>query len=442
MTTESRHTRSIALSDSDTPVGEWATLSEEERLTLFQSLARGDASELFLSLDAADQEALISVLPVAERRVWLRLLAADDVADVIQQAPEEDREGLLNLLDHRTRPEVEALLEYQADVAGGRMDPAYAWIRPEMTVAQALAYLRLQASGRTSAIYYTYVVDHTELLLGVVSFRDLIAAPSTGRIENIMLRDPITVHEDTDQEQVARVLQDSSLIAVPVVDDDGHIKGIITVDDVIQVVEEEATEDFQKIGGVQALDQPYFRTAPREMLQKRVGWLSLLFVSQMLTTTAMGFFEKEIAQALVLVLFIPLVISSGGNSGGQAATLVIRALALGEVRLRDWWEVMHREIVVGLSLGIVLAVLGGLRVLGAHALFGSYNDQPLRLALTISLSLIGVVTWGTLSGSMLPLLLRRAGFDPANASAPFVATLCDVTGLLIYFSIAKAVLLA
>jgi magnesium transporter len=228
---------------------------------------------------------------------------------------------------------------------------------------------------------------------------------------------------------------------VPVIDDEQRIRGIITLDDVIEVVEEEATEDIQKIAGVQALDLPYFRTSVAQMLRKRVGWLSLLFISQTLTATAMGFFQDEIAQAVVLVLFIPLVISSGGNSGGQAATLIIRPLALDEVRVGDWRQVMRRELLIGLSLGAVLAMLGAARVFGSEALFGSYGAQFGRLALTIALSLVGVVAWGTLSGSMLPLALRSIGFDPANASAPFVATLSDVTGLLIYFSIARVILL-
>jgi magnesium transporter len=226
-----------------------------------------------------------------------------------------------------------------------------------------------------------------------------------------------------------------------VTDPDNVLRGIVTLDDIIDVVEEEATEDIQKIAGVQALELPYFRTSVPQMLRKRVGWLSLLFVSQTLTATAMGFFQDEIAQAVVLVLFVPLVISSGGNSGGQAATLIIRALALDDVRVGDWRRVMRRELLIGLSLGATLAALGALRIVGSEALLGSYGDQFGTLALTIALSLIGVVAWGTLSGAMLPLALRRIGFDPANASAPFVATLSDVTGLLIYFSIARLILL-
>jgi magnesium transporter len=419
----------------------WQTLSEDERVERFQALSRGDASELFLALSPDEQEALITALPANERRVWLRLLAPDDAADVIQQAPEEERGGFLDLLDQRTRIEVEALLAYKADVAGGRMSPSYAWVRPGMTAAQAQAYVRLQAADRISMVYYAYVLDSDEYLRGVVSFRELMTAPAARRVDEIMLRDFVSVPEDMDQEAVAHVLAERDLLAVPVVDSAGRMKGIVTVDDVIDVVQQEATEDIQKIGGSEALSLPYFRTRPAEMLRKRAGWLSLLFLSEMLTATAMGFFEHEIETAVVLAIFVPLVISSGGNSGSQASTLIIRAMALGEVRLRDWWRVVRREIGFGLSLGAILAVIGAIRITAWQAAFGSYGDHAFQLGATVCLSLIGVVAWGTISGSMLPIALRKAGFDPANASAPLVATLCDVTGLVIYFSIAKLILL-
>ena len=441
MTSETRDPRPLAVLD-DSLMESWPTMSEDDRLALFQSLPRGDASELFLSLDPADQEALITPLPANEQRVWVRLLPAEDAADLIQQVDdEEERSGLLALLDHRTRPEVEALLAYKDDEAGGLMSPSYAWMRTDMTVAQALAYLRLQSADRVSMIYYAYVLDNSQRLIGVVSFRDLMAAPATRKVEDVMLTSPLSVLEDTDQEEVARTLQESGLLAVPVVDDEGHIKGIITLDDVIDVVEEEATEDIQKFGGLEALDLPYFRTGFLEMLRKRGGWLALLFLSEMLTATAMGFFQTEIEQAVILAVFVPLVISSGGNSGSQASTLIIRAMALEEVRLRDWFRVVRREIFIGLGLGSMLCVIGFGRISLWEYLFHSYGGHYLALAATVALSLIGVVTWGTLSGSALPMVLRKAGFDPANASAPFVATLCDVTGLVIYFSIAKLLLL-
>jgi magnesium transporter len=234
-----------------------------------------------------------------------------------------------------------------------------------------------------------------------------------------------------DQETVSRLFAEENLLAVPVVDADGIMKGIVTVDDIVDVVEEEATEDIQKLGGVSALDTPYLQTGLLGMIRKRAGWLSVLFMGEMLTATAMGYFEDEIARAVVLALFIPLIISSGGNSGSQASTLVIRAMALGEVRLRDWWRVVRREIASGLVLGSILGAIGFARVLVWQEISHAYGEHFLFVALTIAASLIGVVTFGTLTGSMLPFALRRFGLDPATASAPFVATLVDVTGLVI-----------
>jgi len=218
------------------------------------------------------------------------------------------------------------------------------------------------------------------------------------------------------------------------------MKGIVTADDVVDVVREEATEDMQKVGGVEALEAPYLEIEMSRMIRKRVGWLCVLFLGEMLTASAMGFFEKEIARAVVLALFIPLIISSGGNSGSQATTLVIRAMALGEVRLRDWWRVVRREFLAGLGLGLVLAIIGFIRIVLWEALFHTYGPHYIGIAATVSISLVGVVLWGTLAGSMLPFILRRLGFDPASASAPFVATLVDVSGLVIYFTAAAAIL--
>ncbi len=243
-----------------------------------------------------------------------------------------------------------------------------------------------------------------------------------------------------DQEAVAQKFAQSRLLALPVVDAKGRMQGIVTADDVVDVVREEATEDMQKVGGVEALEAPYLEIAMSHMLRKRVGWLCVLFLGEMLTASAMGFFEKEIARAVVLALFIPLIISSGGNSGSQATTLVIRAMALGEVKLRDWWRVIRREFVTGLGLGLVLAVIGFIRIVLWEGLFHTYGPHYVGIAFTVAISLLGVVMWGTLAGSMLPFILRRLGFDPASASAPFVATLVDVSGLVIYFTAAAMIL--
>jgi magnesium transporter len=320
------------------------------------------------------------------------------------------------------------------------MSPRYARLRPEMTADEAILYLRRQAFRRRETIYYTYVLDAAQHLLGVVSFRELFAAPPEKLVQEIMHTDLVTVTEETDQEAVAQLLAEMGLLAIPVVDTDGRMKGVVTADDVVGVVQEEATEDIQKIGGSEALDEPYLQIGLASMVQKRGRWLAALFLGEMLTATAMGFFEAEIARAVILALFVPLIISSGGNSGSQAATLVIRAMALGEVRIRDWWRVARREILTGLALGLLLGLIGLVRILVWQAVGQVYGEHYLLVAFTVAGSLVGVVMFGTLAGSMLPFLLRRLGADPASASAPFVATLVDVTGLVIYFSVARLIL--
>ncbi len=424
----------------DEQIEVWRTRSPDEQIDAFRALSPADAAEFFIRLQDDEHNQLVLALHGPEQRVWLRMLPPDDAADLIQEAAEPDRQRLIELLDPRSRAYVEALLTYHADVAGGRMDPRYARLPPDMTVEHALAYLRLQGA-EVPMVYYTYVVDDDRRLVGMVSFRDLILAAPQRRIREVMLADVSAVRDDTDQEEVAALLQSRGLLAVPVVDADGRMRGIVTADDVIDVVREEATEDIQKLGGLEALDLPYFRTGPVPMLRKRAGWLSILFIGEMLTATAMGFFEHEIEQAVVLAVFVPLIISSGGNSGSQASTLVIRAMALGEVRLGDWWRVVHRELGFGFVLGVILATLGALRIFSFEMLFGSYGEPWVRVMLTVAVSVVGVVTWGTLSGATLPFVLRRFGFDPATASAPFVATMVDVTGLVIYFTAAKVILL-
>ncbi len=419
----------------------WRALPSDRQVTAFRALGPADAAECFLRLQDDERNQLVLSLHGSEQRIWLRMLAPDDAADLIQEVAESDRQRLIEQLDQRSRAYVEALLAYQADVAGGRMDPRYARVPPEMMVEHAFAYMRLQAAGEIPMIYYAYVIDDDGRLLGVVSFRDLILAAPQRRIREVMLIDVAAVRDDTDQEEIVALLQSRGLLAVPVVDAAGRMRGIVTVDDVIDVVREEATEDIQKLGGLEALDLPYFRTGPISMLRKRAGWLSILFVGEMLTATAMGFFEHEIERAVVLALFVPLIISSGGNSGSQASTLVIRAMALGEVRLGDWWRVMRREIGFGFALGVILATLGAARIFGFETLFGSYGERWVPVMFTVAVSVVGVVTWGTISGATLPFVLRRLGFDPATASAPFVATMVDVTGLVIYFTAAKFILL-
>ncbi|MBV6433101.1 MAG: Magnesium transporter MgtE [Bryobacteraceae bacterium] len=420
-------------------IAAWPHLSENSRMQAFRSLSRDRREELFLDLTAPEQSQLLLMLPEHERRTYLRVLPPDDSADLIQESPAEAKDGLLALLDDRSRTEVLALLAYAEDDAGGLMNPRFARLRPDMTVDEAVAYLRLQGRNMET-VYYAYVLNHDQKLLGVVSFRDLFTASERARIAEVMKSDVVAVTENTDQEEVARLFSAHALAAIPVVDSGGVMKGIVTVDDIVDVVQEEATEDIQKIGGMQALEGPYLETGFWEMVRKRAGWLAALFLGEMLTATAMSRYEAEISKAVVLAIFIPLIISSGGNSGSQASTLIIRAIALGEVTLRDWWRVARREVFSGVALGSALAIIGFFRILIWQGVFHTYGEHYLLVALTVAFSLIGVVMFGTLAGSMLPFVLRRAGMDPASASAPFVATMVDVTGLVIYFTVAHFVL--
>jgi magnesium transporter len=415
----------------------WFLLTAEDRIEGFRLLEPDDAEEFFFDLGAADQAELILALRPAVRRIWLRLLPPDDAADLIQEADEDEREALLNLLDEATRREVRALLAYEEDEAGGLMSSRFARVRPDMKVDEAISYLRKQAISTVEleTIYYVYVLDAQQHLLGIVSFRDLFASPGDRSIREVMTTEVITAHEEMDQEALARLFAEHDLLAMPVVDDLGRMKGIVTVDDIVDVVQEEATEDIQKYGGMEALEEPYLRIGLADLLRKRAGWLSLLFVGGLFTTLAMRSYEDQLA-AVGLIVFLPLIISSGGNSGSQASTLVIRAMTLGEVRLRDWWRVARRELTSGLMLGLVLGLLGVLRVVAGAALGLEPQERIARFAATISLSLIGAVVLGTLAGSMLPLLLKRLGLDPASASAPLVATLVDVAGIVLYMSIA------
>ena len=416
----------------------WPILSSRDRIEGFLLLPRGEAEELFFSLSAADQAAIVLGLPEDERRSWVRLLPPDDAADAIQAMP-GCREQFLALLDEPTRHEVQGLLAYAEDRAGGLMNPRFARLRPEMTVDEALAYLRKQGRQQVETIYYCYVLDADQRLIGVVSFRELFDATAGQHVRDIMRTNVVSLTAHTAQEDVSQLFQRSGLLALPVVDDAGRMQGIITADDVVHVVAEQATKEIQKIGGSEALGVPYLEIGFASMVRKRAGWLSALFLGEMLTATAMGYFEKEIERAVVLALFVPLIISSGGNSGSQASTLVIRAMALGEVRLRDWWRVIRREISAGLVLGSILGTIGLARILAWVGLFGAYGAHYLLVASTVAVSLIGVVTFGTLAGSLLPFILRRLGFDPASACAPFVATLVDVTGLVIYFTVASVI---
>jgi magnesium transporter len=418
----------------------WPLLTKADRALAFHLLSREQAGDFFLALGAADQAELLSTMAPAEQRTWIRALPPDDAVDLIQATKEADRAGLLGLLDEATRRECTALLAHEEDRAGGLMDPRYPRLRADMTVDEAVRYLRQQLRERKHSLPYAYVLDAEQRLLGVVPFWQLLVESGASLVRSIMKTDVVAIPQDLPQEEVARKFEEHHLKALPIVDGDGRMKGVVTVDDVVAIVRESATEDIQKIGGVAALEEPYLRISIPLLLKKRVGWLAALFLGEMLTATAMGYFEKEIARAVVLALFVPLIISSGGNSGSQASTLVIRAMSLGEVRIRDWWRVMRRELIIGVGLGAVLAVIGFARIMIWASVFHAYGDHAMAVAATVAASLIGVVLWGSLAGSMLPFGLRRVGFDPASACAPLVATLVDVSGLVIYFSVAAVIL--
>ncbi|MCS6886315.1 MAG: magnesium transporter [Acidobacteriota bacterium] len=430
---------------------------------VIDQLKAPDAAEVINDLPLEDAALTISMLPVEEavalfnepsleRRheilakfeleraaAILSEMSSDERADVVRRLEMKYREQVLPLLPESVQNEIKFLLQFPPTTAGGIMSTEFIRIGPDISVSEALNHIRA-VSKRRLHFYSIYVLDEDGSLLGALSVRDLLVANPHSSIKQVMRRYPISVNCMDDQELVARKLAKYNLLAVPVVDDKGRVLGYVTVDDALDVLVEEHTEDVQKMGGMEALDEPYMTTPLFSLIRKRAGWLVVLFLSEMLTATAMGYFEDEIAKAVVLALFVPLIISSGGNSGSQAATLIIRALALGEVTLRDWWVVMRREIFSGLTLGTILGSIGFLRVAMWSVFTDVYGPHWLFIGVTIFLSLIGVVLWGTLSGSMLPFILKKLGFDPATSSAPFVATLVDVTGIVIYFTVAAFVL--
>lgn len=400
------------------------------------------AIEVFDRPELARAGDLIADLPDALAGRILKGMSADRAADTLRQLEGEDRTRLLARLDFETATALKLLLTYPAGTAGGIMTTEFVSVPATATVAQTLQHIR-EVERTRETVYAIYVLDpRTRQLTRTVSLRQLImGAPDQPILEIAPDREPIFVTGDTDREEVARLISVHDLLAVPVLNARRQVLGIVTVDDVIDAIMAESTEDVQKFGGVEGLVEPYMQISFGQMIRKRAGWLCALFLSEMLTASAMQHFEDELQRAVVLTLFIPLIMSSGGNSGSQATSLLIRALALGQIRLRDWWRVAVREIPTGLTLGAILGVIGMVRI-GVWQTLGIYDyGVHWRLvALTVGVGLVGIVTFGSLAGSMLPFILKRLGFDPASASAPFVATLVDVTGLVIYFSVALVIL--
>ncbi|MEW6640735.1 MAG: magnesium transporter [Pseudomonadota bacterium] len=385
---------------------------------------------------------IVEALPRPIAVPLLAGMSADMAADIVQQLEDPVRSELMQRLDEASRSAIAGLLEYPENTAGSMMTTEFVSVPANWTVEQTLQHIR-QVERTRETVYAIYVLDPlSRRLVGAVSLRRLISGEPTANI--LMLaaeRAPITTSPLADREDVARLITKYDLLAVPVVDKAGHVRGIVTFDDIMDAIIEESTEDVQKFGGMEATEEPYMQIGLMDMIRKRGVWLCLLFVSEMLTASAMQHFEGELEKALVLTLFIPLIMSSGGNSGSQATSLLIRSLALHDVKLSDWWRVAFRELPTGIILGSMLGLIGIVRIVLWQKLgFYDYGEHWVLVALTVGAALIGVVTFGSVAGSMLPFALQRAGFDPASASAPFVATLVDVTGLMIYFSVALVIL--
>jgi magnesium transporter len=421
----------IASAISDAPA--------EDQALLFRCLPRPLATTAFEYLPLDSQHDLLKSMANEEVAEILNQMSDDDRTMLLEELPGAATKQLLELLSDDERAKAVKLLGYPDRSVGRLMTPHYIAVYPSWTVQHVLDHVREHGKD-SETLTMVYVIDDRGMLIDDIRMRSFLLAPLTDSVSDLM-DNRFTALKATDMQDAAvRVFRKADLPALPVTDTDGLLIGIVTNDDVLDVAEEEATREIQKIGGSEALDEPYMQITLAHMIRKRAGWLVVLFLGELLTATAMGFFEREIERAVVLALFVPLIISSGGNSGSQASTLVIRALAVGEVTLRQWWAVMRREVMSGLGLGAILGSIGFLRIMLWSLFSNIYGPHWLLVALTVGVSLIGIVLWGTLSGSMLPFILRRFGFDPATSSAPFVATLVDVTGLVIYFSVAMVIL--
>jgi magnesium transporter len=428
----------LALSPS-TVAEVFSDMAPDDVAVVFRVLPRAFAADVFEYLPFEIQESLLRSLATEQVAAILNDMAPDDRTALLEELPGAATRRLLELLSPEERRIATELLGYPEESVGRRMNPDYVAVRADWTVAQVMDHIRKVGHDKET-LNVLYAVDDKGHLTGDLRLRELVLLDPGTVVADKMHRDYSGLRADQDQEEAVKAFRDLDRVALPVVDTSGVLVGIVTVDDVLDVAEEEATEDIQKMAAVEVLDAPYMDIGLLNLIRKRATWLSMLFLGEMLTATAMGYFEDEISRAVVLALFIPLIISSGGNSGSQAASLIIRSLALEEVHLRDWWRVFRRELACGMALGCVLGSIALLRIVFWPWRGQMYGEHYMRIALTVSVALIGVVLYGTLIGSMFPLLLRRLGMDPAVSSAPFVATLVDVTGIVIYFSIAMLML--
>lgn len=414
-------------------------LPAEEQAVIFRLLPHDQATEVLEYLDPEDQHVVLRAMGDEAAVRILNDMSPDDRTALLEELPGAAVAQLLTLLSPKERAVAQQLLNYPEGSVGRLMTPDFISIRAEWTVQQTLDHIRAHGSD-TETLNVIYVTDDHGQLIDDVRIREFLLAPLETRVADIHDSAFVALRANDEAATALTFFRKYDRNTLPVVDSEEKLLGIVTIDDMLDVQEEETTEDMQKLGGMAALEEPYMDAPLLEMVRKRAVWLVVLFLGQMLTATVMGFFESEISKAVVLALFIPLIISSGGNSGSQAATLIIRAMALGEVLLSDWWRVMKKEVFTGLMLGGLLGVIGFLRIVVWSKFSNSYGEYPVLIGLTVGLAVLGVALWGTIAGSMLPMILRRCGLDPATSSAPFVATLVDVTGLVIYFVAATLIL--
>ena len=415
-------------------------LPEAERTVVFRLLPRENASSIFEYLEPDVQQEIVKGLGKREVASILNDMSPDDRTAFLETLPDPILKETLNLLTDDERRVASSLLGYDENSVGRLMTPYYVQAQPDWTIQQVFDHIR-RYGRKAETLNVIYVIDNRGRLIDDIRIAKCLMSPVDTKVEELMDNKFVSLTDTMDKEEAVQIFRQYDRTALPVVTDSGVLVGIVTVDDILDVAEEEATEDIQKFGGMEALELPYVETPLLTLIRKRSMWLVLLFLGEMMTASAMGYFDAEIQKAVVLALFIPLVISSGGNSGSQAATLIIRAMALKELTLGDWWYVMRREIMSGLALGLILGTIGFLRIMIWQQLgLFNYTEHWLGVAFTVFITLVGIVMWGTLSGSMIPFALKRLGLDPATSSAPFVATLVDVTGLLIYFSAAAVIL--
>ena len=410
--------------------------NEDREAYILSQLSIHRAASLFKILEHPTQEKIIQELPPSKTAELLNELPPDDRTSFLEDLPNEVVRELIKTLNPEERKITLSLLGYPENSVGRLMTPDYVYVNESNTVTEVLNIIR-HVGNNSETIDVIYVINDKGELQDDIRIREFILAAPQTKVSELMDGRVISLKVNDDQEIANEVFKMNNRVALPVTDDKNILLGIITIDDVLWIANEEFSEDIQKIGGTEALDEPYLEMPIFKLFKKRVTWLVVLFIGEMLTATAMSYFQDEIAKAVVLALFVPLIISSGGNSGSQASTLIIQAMAVGELTISDWWKVMRREFISGLMLGSILGVIGFIRVIVWSNIFPNvYGIHFLAIALTVGMALVGVVMWGTLCGSMLPIILKKLGADPAVSSAPFVATLVDVTGLLIYFSVA------